>query len=145
MKYYTEIMTYDFIIWNPRGPFDKLDLTSILAWKKYSIHYQMWNEIVHPFPNFNGGVAIFWEWIWSFHLTLYWYIKSYLCCQSVFVKEAPGRDFVRIFPDSQVHGANMWSKWVLSAPGGPHVCPMTLAIRVVGRNAGISCLITKTI
>ena len=34
-------------------------------------------------------------------------------------------------PDSKVHGANMGPTWVLSAPGGPHVGPMNLAIRDV--------------
>ena len=34
------------------------------------------------------------------------------------------------FPDSKVHGANMGPTWVLSAPGGPHVSPMNLAIWV---------------
>ena len=34
-------------------------------------------------------------------------------------------------PDSKVHGANMRPTWVLSAPDGPHVGPMNLAIRVV--------------
>ena len=34
-------------------------------------------------------------------------------------------------PDSKVHVANMGSTWVLSAPGGPHVGPMNLAIRDV--------------
>ena len=33
------------------------------------------------------------------------------------------------FPDSKVHGANMGPTWVLSAPDGPHVSPMNLAIR----------------
>ena len=37
-------------------------------------------------------------------------------------------------PDSMVHGANMGPTWVLSAPDGPHVGPMNLAIRV------LSCL-----
>ena len=32
-------------------------------------------------------------------------------------------------PDSKVHGANMGPIWVLSAPDGPHVGPMNLAIR----------------
>ena len=34
------------------------------------------------------------------------------------------------FPDSKVPGANMGPTWVLSAPDGPHVGPMNLAIRV---------------
>ena len=33
--------------------------------------------------------------------------------------------------DSKVHGANMRPTWVLSAPDGPHVGPMNLAVRVV--------------
>ena len=32
-------------------------------------------------------------------------------------------------PDSKVHGANMGPTWVLSAPDGPHVGSMNLAIR----------------
>ena len=31
-------------------------------------------------------------------------------------------------PVSKVHGANMGPTWVLSAPDGPHVGPMNLAI-----------------
>ena len=34
------------------------------------------------------------------------------------------------FPESKVHGANIWPTWVLSAPDGPHVGPMSLDIRV---------------
>ena len=34
-------------------------------------------------------------------------------------------------PDSKVHGANMGPTWVLSAPDGPHVGPINLAIRVL--------------
>ena len=39
-----------------------------------------------------------------------------------------GREQRRI-PDNKVHGANMRPNWVLSAPDGPHVGPMNLAIR----------------
>ena len=34
------------------------------------------------------------------------------------------------YPDNKVHGSNMGPTWVLSAPGGPHVGPMNLAIWV---------------
>ena len=34
-----------------------------------------------------------------------------------------------MIPDSKVHGANMGPTWDLSAPDGPHVGPMNLAIR----------------
>ena len=39
------------------------------------------------------------------------------------------RSFEVSVPDSKVHGANMGPTWVLSAPDGPHVGPMNLAIR----------------
>ena len=42
----------------------------------------------------------------------------------IFLKRIGGR-----IPDSKVHGDNMGSTWVLSAPDGPHVGPMNLAIR----------------
>ena len=32
-------------------------------------------------------------------------------------------------PDSKVHGANAGPTWVLSAPDGPHIGPVNLAIR----------------
>ena len=41
------------------------------------------------------------------------------------------------FPESKVHGANMGPTWVLSAPDGPHVGPMNLAIRVVAFMKGV--------
>ena len=34
-------------------------------------------------------------------------------------------------PNNKIHGTNMGSTWVLSAPDGPHVGPMNLAIRGV--------------
>ena len=36
----------------------------------------------------------------------------------------------KLYPDSKVHGANMGPIWVLSAPDGPQVVPINLAIRV---------------
>ena len=36
---------------------------------------------------------------------------------------------VQPIPDNKDHGANMGPTWVLSAPDGPHVGPMNLAIR----------------
>ena len=42
-------------------------------------------------------------------------------------------------PDSKVHGTNMAPTWVLSAPDGPHIGPMNLAIRAVMRKTCPSC------
>ena len=38
-------------------------------------------------------------------------------------------DSLTVIPDSKIHGANMGPTWVLSAPDGPLVGPMNLAIR----------------
>ena len=38
---------------------------------------------------------------------------------------------LRTYPDSKVYGGHIGPTWVLSAPNGPHVGPMNLAIRVV--------------
>ena len=46
----------------------------------------------------------------------YGYVSSRLLCYGY-------------IPDSKVHGANMGPTWVLSAPDGPHVGPMNLAIK----------------
>ena len=40
-------------------------------------------------------------------------------------------------PDNKVHGANMGSTWVLSAPAGPHVGPMKHAIRGMLTEVGL--------
>ena len=47
-------------------------------------------------------------------------------------EESPGRQY----PDSKIHLANMSPIWVLSAPDGPHVGPMNLAIRVISLPKG---------
>ena len=41
-----------------------------------------------------------------------------------------GHNFGHAFPDSQDHGTNMGPTCVLSAPGGPHVGPINLAMGV---------------
>ena len=42
------------------------------------------------------------------------------------------------FPDSKVRGANMGPTWVLSAPDGPHVGTMNLAIMVWCQEPGLA-------
>ena len=55
------------------------------------------------------------EWIWLVSI--------------VIVAIGDGMSSKQTNPDSKVHGANMGPTWVLSAPDGPHVVPMNLAIR----------------
>ena len=45
-----------------------------------------------------------------------------------------------IYLDSKVHGANMGPTCVPSAPDGPHVGPMNLAIRVYSLAMQVWCL-----
>ena len=44
------------------GPFDKHGLTLIPAWISNNIHYNVWDEITYPFPNFNGTTLKFGNW-----------------------------------------------------------------------------------
>ena len=46
-------------------------------------------------------------------------------------KEATSHFLNQWCPDSKVHGTNMGPTWVLSAPDGPHVGPINIAIRMV--------------
>ena len=43
------------------------------------------------------------------------------------------------YPDRKIHGANMGPIWVLSAPDGPHVGPMNLAIKIRYAGTQIQC------
>ena len=47
------------------------------------------------------------------------------------------------FPKSKVHGANIGPTWVLSPPGGPHVGPINLAVKVTrcGRWLHFDCVL----
>ena len=79
------------------------------------------------------------------HLSLSYYVLKKLPCgmckvDPVKKEVCPTDIWIKLFiqgnchhycPDSKVHGANMGHTWVLlSAPDGPHVGPMNLAIRV---------------
>ena len=46
-------------------------------------------------------------------------------------------------PDNKVHGANMGSTWVLSAPDGPHVGPMNLAIWDIYEHETITAVLSS--
>ena len=83
-------------------------------------------------------------WFNSCHYRLYWKL-THLLINSVLMRVvivnnvSPKRrnidgyvhltDFQSTIPDNKVHGTNMGPTWVLSAPDGPHVGSMNLAIR----------------
>ena len=64
----------------------------------------------------------------GYHLTANWALSQYKDRLSVYgiLIFSVG---IPTLPDSKVHGANMGPTWVLSAPDGPHVGHMNLAIR----------------
>ena len=57
--------------------------------------------------------------------------KVAICLVRLFCSSNTRNDaYGQRYTDSKVHGANMGPTWVLSAPDGPHVGPMNLAIKV---------------
>ena len=48
------------------GPFYYHGLTLIQTWISNYSHYNVWDEIAYPFPNFNGITVEVWEWINNF-------------------------------------------------------------------------------
>ena len=55
-------------------------LTLVPAWIRIHIHYRMWDEIIFPFPNFNGSAVEVWEWIKYFIPHFIGHVITYLCC-----------------------------------------------------------------
>ena len=47
-------------------PFYYHGLTFISAWISNYIHYNVWDKITYPFPNFNCATIEVWEWISNF-------------------------------------------------------------------------------
>ena len=45
-------------------------VTLILAWISNCIHFKVWDEITHPFPNLNGVAVGGWEWMNNFIIIL---------------------------------------------------------------------------
>ena len=57
----------DWTTWpDTSGTFYQHGLTVISAWISNHIHYNVWDEITYPFPNFNGCTVEVWEWISNF-------------------------------------------------------------------------------
>ena len=54
------------------SPFYKHALTVIPAWISNQMPSKVWNDIIHPFPNFNGYTVEVWGWISNFtpHITM---------------------------------------------------------------------------
>ena len=54
-----------------------------------------------------------------------WNLEKYSLFQGTYSSKYSRCGCIHIFPDSKIYGANMGPTWVLSAPDGPHVGPMT--------------------
>ena len=79
MKIPTQIEQNLYIDMAPWGPFYKHGLTLISAWMGNYIHYIMWDEIIHPSPNFNGETIKDWEGISNFILHFTGNVITYPC------------------------------------------------------------------
>ena len=67
-------------------------LTSMAAWISNYIHYKTWDDIIFPFPNFNGATVEVSEWINIFIPLFTGRVTTYPCRDSswtMLVKEAP--------------------------------------------------------
>ena len=67
--------------------------------------------------------------------SLYWLRLLWLVAWRQQVIAGTSVSLISHIPDSRVHGANMGPTWVLSAPDGPHVGPMNLAIEESIKNS----------
>ena len=68
-KYLSKIMDYrtkNQKYGNTRGPFYEHVFTLIAAWISHQMPGELWNEIIYPFPNFNGCTVDVWKWISNF-------------------------------------------------------------------------------
>ena len=65
---------------NTRGPFYQYEFVLIPAWICNHMSSNMWDEITHPFPYFNGTSIEIWEWKSNFisHFIMDSIIYSYL-------------------------------------------------------------------
>ena len=96
-------------IWQTNGR--SLRCTSASCWRKWALR-------VNACPHFRHGNGRDWK-IMSMTSGAWFNIRIIF----------PGIGIPIINPDS--YGANMGPTWVLSAPDGPHIGPMNLAIREV--------------
>ena len=64
----------------PPAPTDEHGFTWTPAWINHFIHCNVWDEIMYPFPKFNGYIVDVWEGISSFIPHFTGYVITYLCC-----------------------------------------------------------------
>ena len=117
---------------NPGGPANYIDCYTIQPWWPSKLHWLLYNptlvaqQTTSTIMQSNPGVPA--NYIDCYAIQRWWPSKLYwLLYNPTLVAWSPMHSH---YPGSKVHGANMGPTWVLSAPDGPHVCPMDLAIRV---------------
>ena len=67
------------VIYSTSGPFYWRGSTLIPAWTSNYIHYNVWDEIIHPFPNFNGCTVDIWELISNYIPHFTGYVITFPC------------------------------------------------------------------
>ena len=87
------ILFIDAHICVTRGPLYEHELTLIRVWINNYLPSNVWDGIIHQFPNFNGCAVEVWEWVSNFILHFIMDVTTHLCwdlSQSTLVKVAPG-------------------------------------------------------
>ena len=74
------MLLVDYESGNSLGPFYSHGLTLIATLKSYHIPSKIWDEINHPFPNFNGYTVEIWEWKSNFIPHILMDVIFYPCC-----------------------------------------------------------------
>ena len=109
-----------------------------------SVYGRMDDLFIPPPPNWIIGIEEIWE--IKFQTKQ---LHSTISCRFIlnFKNETSVSDEVSSYSQypSKVHVANMGPTWVLSAPGGPHVGPMNLAISVDYENGNYDDVIMGAI
>ena len=80
-----------------QGPFLLTWFTLIPSWMRNHTPNKVWDDIVHPIPNYIGANVEIWKWLSNFIPHLIMDVITYPCWdknQSRFVKGTPDRSFI---------------------------------------------------
>ena len=94
---------------------------------------KVWNYIVKNKIPYDEAIYIFKHEYQSFLLNYCYTCGAYHYMRKNIASDVPPPVILILhyYPDNNFHWAHIGPTWVLSAPDGPHVGPMNLAIRVV--------------
>ena len=132
--------------------FTRMNLFQSQLAMERNIDWQMWPTPLacqHTFHRqwwqWNSGVLFiaWWPFLLIYFILNVVFVKMIICKSSIFVLISINKmgirrieyrailsQFTDMSPDSKVNGASMGPTWGMSAPDGPHVGPMNIAVMV---------------